>query len=390
MKCYIIDYGKAKKVRVNGAGKGKTTVLANSYVVLCEAPNGQTDEKTSMPLYSVAIYDEATLVNKFTSVPDEQRVNFTIVNGRVKGKGASLERFNQAGYRVKPFTVLAEIHLDDGTMLGYLFSTNNGYTYMRKRNDFIQDCEKLIKQAESTATEQAKGPFKPVQNMKFIQPENGKTETAYLSIYDEGHPLPVVILAARKNKFASQSAEPEKKSQTAKGKLESIYTPEQIAELKKAKTAGVDLRIISDNRLTPKQMNIIWVLESKGKPGRKFANPEYSEEHMVYLGMMLNLGVNIDPILNPLYTNEQSTEILRGVQLGLDINLYADPGYDADTMNRMRHDLEDGMWGTVYAEKLPKPKKLRIMSQLDQKKVQAAAARREVAATTMSDTIYLK
>lgn len=371
MKIYIIDVGNSKVVPLKGTTEPTTkkVKVEKRFVLLIET--GKVDSNSGMPLYSISTLTEPELIAAVQKTPNAETINFCIENGRVrnKRKDASLSRFNQVGYGTKPYVVLAEIHSNDGTMLGYLFSTNNGYTYMRKTNDFLEDCERLMQKA--TANAAARGAktedyFKPVQNMKFMSKtsEANKTGKSYLAIYNEANPLPVMVLVSKKNTYAKPAAEPTKqnKKPSSKKVLESIYTPEQIAELRAAKAAGVDTRIISNPKLSPGQMHEIWTVESMGFKARAYADPAYSEQYMKFLGISLRSNANIEPVLNPKYNQFQAIEILRGIQLGLDVNKYANPDIDADEMHSLRLALEDDIWGFQMGGTASG--KLRVMKQL--------------------------
>lgn len=350
MRAYIIDIGQEKTV---AAPKGtKSVVLGQKYVVLIETgiiENGK-------PKFQINFMEEKQLVMVTAQQPNLETINFECRDGRVvnKYKDASLRRFNQKGYKVKPFVVLSEIHNDKGALLGYRYSTNNGYTYMRKTEDFIRDCEQLMAKANANIAGEVEDEFKPVQNMKFISKDaaSNKTGTSYLSIYIETNPLPVEVLVSKDNKYAkpvaptvAPASKEQKKKKSAKDALASIYTKEQLAEIKSANDSKVDISIISNPKLSAEQMRIIWTTERNGQLGRKFADPSYPADYMQWLALMLGCGVDIDPVLNPRYNAQQAAVILGGIFDGLDVNEYADPELPAEYMERKKMDLYDGLWG---------------------------------------------
>lgn len=123
-----------------------------------------------------------------------------------------------------------------------------------------------------------------------------------------------------------------------------MFTEEQIKELKDAKAAGVDIRIIGNNKLSAKQMNIIWTCEAAGLPGRKFADPSYSVENMEFMQTELETGGKIDFMLNPAYSAGQLFELSLGAEQGVDIALIANPKMKVTDMAKKREDLANKRW----------------------------------------------
>lgn len=344
MRLYIVDRSASKVVTPNGGGK--TYTQPGMFVVLCE-----TDKiKDNRRVYEVRAFVKEEELVAFALIPGMERVNFAIVGKEIRNKDASLDRFRQKGFRITPITVLTELHDSEGKLIGYRYASNNGTVFMRRTEDFLKDCAELVDKAWASRTQLAQEPFKPVQNMKYIPAgaKSNNTGKAFVSIYSESNPLPVEVIATSRNQYASAEEPKVQKNEqnvSKKEQLESIFTKEQLAELRQADKSKVDIRIIGNPELSPEQMHSIWTVEAKGFPARKYATPEYSVEFMNFLGLMLQTGTDISPVLVPKYNKDQALEILAGRTEGLDFNEYADPSNSADIMRSIRKDMYHNIWG---------------------------------------------
>lgn len=339
MKVYIVD--KSNPKNISAPNGGKQYVQEELYVVLSETDKIQNGKK----MYEIRTLKGAEVV-EYASTAGVETVNFLVENGMVKNKDASLSRFRQKGFRVTPVTVLAELHDNNGGLVGYRYSSSNGTVFMRKTEDFLSDCEQLMAKAWETRTAEAQDVFKPIQNMKYFPAVSGAK--AYVSIYLETNPLPVeVIVTKAKNKYANTEApkiEENAKNVAKTEKRESIFTKEQLRELAQADANKVDIKIIGNPKLSPEQMHSIWTVEALGFPARKYAFPEYPVEFMDFLGLMLRTNVDISTVLTPKYDKSQALEILAGIAEGLDVSEYADPSNSAEEMKSMRRDLYHNIW----------------------------------------------
>ncbi len=62
------------------------------------------------------------------------------------------------------------------------------------------------------------------------------------------------------------------------------YTKAQEQERAKCREHGVDVNLISDPKLSPEQMRVLWVSKSKGCLSEYFAHPDYSVDVMKFYG----------------------------------------------------------------------------------------------------------
>lgn len=133
-----------------------------------------------------------------------------------------------------------------------------------------------------------------------------------------------------------------------KSKLTDIFTKDQIMELKLAKNAGVDVRVIANPKLSPKQMRIIWKTEAEKLPGRKFADPKYSVEQMDFYSVELETGGKIDYMLDPRYSVDQLYQLSMAYNQGLDLSQLLNPKLSPEKMSRIIGDLQSATWNKEY------------------------------------------
>lgn len=363
VKGFIVD---RKKSKLDGGH------VVTRYNMIVE--NG-TDEKGKIK-YSQPVVDVDERIAKYVVDNDIELVNATVKDGKVATKDASLSRFNQEGYRVKPYTVCAEIRSDKGTLLGYkVASWRSGKVVAVTSEKFIEVCEKLIIDALSSS-DNPKELFKPVQNMKFSPKYSNLIEYAtsiseamrekfinicnmsnvdsqdksdsFLSIYSTNNPLPVEVWEIKANKYAHESQPTENtKANAAKINTKdalSIFTDEQKRVLINAKAKGVDITTIANPKIEANKMQILANLEADGFQGRILADPDWTMEQLTYLDAMIRCKVDVKPVLNTQYEPMKMNIILAGIMKGLDVNQYADPSFPYDVMAEKYRDLCDKSW----------------------------------------------
>lgn len=301
----------------------------NTYRILLENKQISEDGKNRQYTYKLVNVAEESLINEINTTK-YQLVNIGIENGKIVGRTGSLDRFNNGVNR--PLVLLNEIRGAGNVLLGYRLANARGQVTNFTLAKTLSYCKKVNMDGGI-----------PIQNAMYVPEKDGKS--AFLRAYPGGD-FEVEFVTVKKNEYSKPADIDKKKIDKTikKSKLEDLFTQEQIAELKKAKAAGVDIRIIGNNKLSPEQMQVIWQTEQMGLRGRLFADPEYSLENMKFYSAELECKSDISQILNPKYTLEQIFEISLGIEEGLEVSKYANPKNKAVKMAKIRAELEKKTW----------------------------------------------
>lgn len=258
-------------------------------------------------------------------------------NGKVVGSTGSLSRFD-AKNGIHPFVIVSQIIDSYKRILGYKVVGFDGSIKNISLREMIGYGERISKQ---------KGI--PVQNAIFI-PQDGD-KRGYYKAYP-GQKFLVEIIETKANPNAQKPAKVAvQKNQKVLNKINELFTPEQIHQLKLGKSAGVDIRVYANTALSPEQMQELRKgLEIKVNV-RPFASPEYSAQLMKGYVLDSKAGLNIKTYLNPKYTIEQLFEVGLAVEKGLDISELSDVKNSATEMAEIRQRLEAGIWKTIVSAK---------------------------------------
>lgn len=298
----------------------------NKYMVILE--QAATDGHETKYDYKTMMVGEQELVAYLTKHPIG--VNVEVKFNHLKGTTGDLSRYKMSagGTRI----ILGELRdLDTYDLLGYRIASSDGKVTRQMLKVVLKYC------ANCTAAGKV-----PIANAQYVGPKDGKV--AYLRSYvSSGFPVENIKIK-KENPHAKPAEINKKENEKSIKKLTDMFTEEQIKELKDAKAAGVDIRIIGNNKLSAKQMNIIWTCEAAGLPGRKFADPSYSVENMEFMQTELETGGKIDFMLNPAYSAGQLFELSLGAEQGVDIALIANPKMKVTDMAKKREDLANKRW----------------------------------------------
>ena len=90
---------------------------------------------------------------------------------------------------------------------------------------------------------------------------------------------------------------PLQRNEKTLNKLDEIYTPEQIAELREGKKNGVEIRVYANPALSAQQMRALRKGLQKGINVKPFASVEYSPESMRWYISDREAGIDIRPYL---------------------------------------------------------------------------------------------
>lgn len=127
------------------------------------------------------------------------------------------------------------------------------------------------------------------------------------------------------------------------------YSVEQLTEREICKKKGGDAGIISNPKLTPKQMRILWVSDMKGAYAKAFANPALSEDimklHSVNVCSMEFAAACGSMFEHPELTEAQILELYENADNGVDVDYCISEGMDADSIREYRYSKTEGYWG---------------------------------------------
>ena len=258
--------------------------------------------------------------------------NATIKDGKLYGNTGSLSRFT--GGSIKPMVIISEI-VAEGKTIGYRLANYDGKISAVRLKDVLAYCER----------NDLKGV--PIQNAMYVA-DSGDTK-AHIRLYPTQELRKEVI-----NRKRSENAQPATVDRKANAKqvskLEELFSPAQIAQLKLGKSHGVDIRVFGNNKLSADQMKEIRLALENGINAKAFADPDYSVEAMKALRINAKYGVDVTYFINPKYNAEQIYELSTGYLSGIDISQYADPSLSARDMSKKRVYLESQLWNEVQAK----------------------------------------
>ena len=273
-------------------------------------------------------------------------INFTIENGVPKDSMGSFDRL-EIRDGVRPHIVVQELATSLGTIVGYrLLNPSTGLITAMKKEDII------ARQAKSS--------------VPLLQ--NGIIRGNKVNCYSHSK-FPRFIIgtktrtAVRKPKLSEHT---ENKSKESNDFL-SQFTPEQRREISLAKKDEIDVRLIANPELSPKQMRVLWVSKKKGAYSEYFSSPKYSVEVMKFYADRLMTQQMVkecsDLLARPDYDVDNLAELYLSVCEGIDYSSFIDLN-SAEEMRVQRERLRSKLWGTdieigdyinsavKYAEKL--------------------------------------
>jgi len=250
-------------------------------------------------------------------------------SGRIVGTAGSLDRFvNNVNH---PLVIIAELVDDKNNVLGYKVADYNGEVRNVKLQQLLDHCKVITK----------KGGI-PIQNGVYI-PDN-KDKKAYIRSYDTSTFITEVITRQNTQYNNNQHKVDTVKNEEALSRLEEIFTPEQINELRLGKKNGIDIRVYANPKLSSKQMRALREGLEAGVDVSIVADPAYGEDQMAFIIMNLKLGENVIPYANPAFNLGQMGVISGGIKAGLDVSKYADPKFSIEEMTEIRLRLELKIW----------------------------------------------
>ncbi|MBR1453151.1 MAG: hypothetical protein IJ593_00675 [Lachnospiraceae bacterium] len=248
----------------------------------------------------------------------------------------SLERFIESyKFGINPVVIISELRIKDtNRLIGYRIASDDKVLNIRL-NDILSRCRAVKERADGKQSVVA------IQNAVYV-PESqntkehirGFSENQFIVEYIENHSAknvkPAVVNKNENNKQIS--------------KLQSLFTDDQIMELKLGKQHGVNIRVYGNNRLSAEQMRQIRIALEDGLNPTQFASPEYKPEIMNAYRIQMKYGVNIDAFIRPDYSIEQIMILSAAYLSGVDVSRLANPKKTPLGMDRERIELENKLW----------------------------------------------
>lgn len=262
-------------------------------------------------------------------------LNIEYKNG-IKGSTGALSRFETG--KNKPFIIISQLIDSTKRLLGYKVANYDGKVKNITLKEMIAYGLRLDSAGEI-----------PVQNAMFVNGQDG-SKRAYFKTYP-GHKFITEIIEVQKNPNAQKPVRVGvQKNEKALRKLDEIFSPEQIKQLKLGKKEGLDIRLYANPSLSPAQMEVLRMGLQRKVNIKPFASPEYSPELMRGYIYDSQEGIDIRRYLNPKYNVSQLLEVGLAASEGLDISKLSSEKIPASEMAEIRERLESKLWNDIYVK----------------------------------------
>lgn len=260
-------------------------------------------------------------------------LNIKLDNGEIKGSAGDLKRFNSNNNH-RPYVIISQLINSDNKIIGYKIANYDGGVKNIAIKEMVAFGNRAVKQG-----------YIPIQNAIFIPADKNSKDAK--SSYFKSYPNSPFIeerIITNKNEYADKRRVNSVKNEKTLNKLDDIYTPEQIRELKLGKKNGVDIRIYANPSLSARQMHILRDGLEKKVNVKPFAFPDYTEDAMKYYILEIITGMDIRQYLNPKYSIAQIAELSIAVDEGLDVSKMQDPSLSVRQMQERRIRLENNVF----------------------------------------------
>lgn len=257
-------------------------------------------------------------------------LNIKLDKGVIKGSTGDLKRFDNVQHR--PFVIISQLVNSDDKIIGYKIANYDGGVRSIP-----------IKEMIAYGNRATKNGYIPIQNAIFVPANAHEGKSAHFKSYPNS-PFIEERIVTRKNEYADKRRVNTQTNGKSLNKLEEIYTPEQIEQLKLGKQHGVEIRVYANPSLSDKQMKVLREgLEQKVNV-RPFAFPDYSIESMKYYILEVKTGMDIRQYLSPKYSIAQIAELSIAVDEGLDVSKMQEPSLSVRQMQERRIRLENNVF----------------------------------------------
>lgn len=320
-RIFIVDY------RRNNS-KDNTV---NDEIVLCKVVVNEKgifeDVKFSR------IYGGGVVRYVHTLSSSAQTCNFKLgKNNNIVAKGYNFDCFSN---KVKPSVIVNNIKTKAGKLIGYTIIRFDGKCMRIKLADAIRLAQEA-KQRGCVA----------FQNCIYV--EQSAEKRAHLRAANEVVIPDFIIQDSVKKVDPSklQKATPAKEPE----KPESVFTPEQLKQLRLGKDNGINYKIYMNPKLSAEQMEQIRLITEAGFNGAYVAFPEYTVGALKFYLTDYKNGAEIRYYLNPKYSTAQLFQLSLGAADGIDIKQYKDPKINSLEMEEIRNRLTSKLWTEVRYE----------------------------------------
>lgn len=255
----------------------------------------------------------------------------------IKGKSGSLDRFNSNGKNHSPVVILSQIQNDDGKLIGYKIANYDGNVKNVVLKEMIAYGNRSTRDGDT-----------PVQNAIFVPAEEDRA--AHFKSYPNCNFI-VEVIKSNKNTHTQVKRVNTQQNKKTLSRLEEIYNPDQIRQLKIGKQEGVDIKIYANPALSAEQMAVLRGGLNHKVNVRPLAFPEFDVVLMsLYIDDLEN-GLDIRKYLNPKYSLEQLAQLSLAAEEGLDLSKMSNPKLSATEMSEIRERLERNIWKDELVKK---------------------------------------
>lgn len=320
-----------------GAIVGIDSVSSDKQYRLLLANYNKKEDGSVNWQFSCKMLSESQMLNSLAhnAVVINAKLNNEDKKYSVKGRGASLDRFNATGHH--PYVIISQIINEDKKILGYKIASYDGKVRNVTLKEIIAYGTRITKQGGV-----------PIQNAIFVPAEADKRP--HFKSYPGCNFISEVFIN-KKNQYTEPKRVNTAKNEKTLNKLEEIYSRDQIKQLKLGKQQGVDIRIYANPALSAQQMAALREGLERKINVRPFAFPEYSVELIKYYTLDLKNGLDVRKYLNSKYSLGQVSELSIAVEEGLDISKMANPKLQPEEMAEIRERLEKNIWKDELVKK---------------------------------------
>lgn len=290
-----------------------------------------TFNKVDSGEYRKHMVGEAELVN-LLGYGSLKLLNATLENGKIKGLTGDLGRFT-SNKEHAPMVILSEIVAED-RILGYRMAGFDGVVKTVRIKDVLAYCSRVS------------GAGVPIQNAMYVPESNN--QKAHIRAYP-GQVFYRETLERKRAPIAQPAAVNTKENERQVSRIEEIFNPAQIEQLKLGKAHGVNIKVFGNNKLSAEQMQELRLALEDKIDAKLFADPAFSVKTMKALRINAKYGVDLQFFINPKFSAEQIAELSTGYLSGVDISKYADPKLSVKQMAKERIALENKIWREVKA-----------------------------------------
>lgn len=277
--------------------------------------------------------------------------------GKIKGRTGDLSRFNNG--KNKPIVILVEMDDEKGKTIGYRVATSTGSVEAMPLKKMMQHC----------ATVTAGGGI-PVQNGMYVagakDPKTGSVKDAHIRSYPNGE-YAYEIYKREVKAYSAPAKINEEKNKKALDRINELFTPPQIAELKRGKAAGMNIKRLGNPKISAEAMHQLVDMHNVGmKTGssswENFCSPDYKVECLQLIKTEFKNGNRVEPMMNPKYNFEQLGVIAMANEDAINIKLIGGPEVKADEMQERLLRLQSDLWKKEEVAGIPGEQALDILT----------------------------